>query len=119
MTSENLDLSGAVLLNQPAPEEVNQEQFIELLGTLTFVDLIGLAFERAGAELASSENQSAKREYALAKTAAEDAVMRFNRGRSIDLGCFHVADTESPEFLAALNEARKDDPAPATEGAPQ
>jgi hypothetical protein len=89
------ELPGAVLLNQPQPEQPPIEE-------LTFVDVTGLAYTRAKAYQADSESPSAKREYALAMTAIEDAVMRFNRARSIDLGIFHVTDTEDPQFLSYI-----------------
>ena len=89
------DLPGAVLLNQPEPDCPRPEE-------LTFTDLVGLAFTKSGAYLDESQLPAAKREYALAKTALEDAVMRFNRGRSMDLGVFHVTDTEDPQFLQMI-----------------
>jgi hypothetical protein len=92
------ELSGAVLLNQPEPQAPRPED-------LTFVDLLGLAFTRADAYLTSSEKPHAKREYALAKTAIEDAILRFNRARSMDLGIFNVTDTEDPEFLHMIQTA--------------
>lgn len=92
------ELKGAVLLNQPAPAEPKIED-------LTFVDLVGLAFTKATVEFNDAESGSAKREFAIAKTHLEDAVMRFTRGRSMSLGVFHVTDTESPEFLQLVQEA--------------
>lgn len=84
----------AVLLGQPEswprPEE------------LTFIDLTGLAFTKAGAYLEESQTPAAKREYALAKTHLEDAILRFNRARSMDLGIFNVTDTEDPQFLQMI-----------------
>lgn len=93
-------LKGAVLLKQPEPECPRPEE-------LTFTDLTGLAFTKASAYADASEYGSAKREYALAKTAIEEAVMRFNRARSIDLGIFHVTDTEDPAFLQAVANAHE------------
>jgi hypothetical protein len=91
------DLPGAVLLGQPEPiqEYPRPEE-------LTFIDLLGLAFTKAEAYLKESELPHAKREYALAKTEIENATMRFNRARSMDLGIFHVTDTEDPAFLEPL-----------------
>jgi hypothetical protein len=66
---------------------------------LTFTDLLGLAFTKAETYLSDSTLPHAKREYALAKTAIEDSVMRFNRARTMDLGVFNVTDTEDPQFL--------------------
>lgn len=73
---------------------------------LTFVDLTGLAFAKASAYQGEETHPGANREFALAKTALEEAVMRFNRGRSILLGTFHVADTEDPAYLAAVAEMK-------------
>lgn len=93
------DIPGAVLLNQPEP---TPEPECPRPEDLTFIDLLGLAFTKAGAYAELSQLGSAKREYALAKTAIEDAIMRFNRARSMDLGIFTVTDTEDPEFLQAI-----------------
>lgn len=79
--------AGAVLLNQ-APQE-------PAIDDLTFVDLTGLAFTKAGMWLGATTDPNAKREFALSKTALEEAVMRFNRGAAMAAGVFEVADLES------------------------
>lgn len=99
MTGEP-NLEGAVLLNQA------EQQTAPSIDDLTFVDLVGLAFTRAGVGLNATSLPAAKREYALARTHLEDAVMRFTRGRSMDLGVFSVSDTESDEFLKLVSAAK-------------
>lgn len=96
------DIPGAVLLNQPEP---NPEPDYPRPEELTFVDLLGLAFTKAHAYLEETQVGASKREYALAKTHIEDAILRFNRARSMDLGVFHVTDTEDPQFLSMIEAA--------------
>ena len=61
---------------------------------MTIVELLSQAYGQIDACQAVSENGEAKREYALAKTAIEDAIMRTNRAFSKERGIFGVADVE-------------------------
>ncbi len=65
--------------------------------TQTTVQLLAEAWKRADDALSASTQNAAKREYALAKTAVEDAIMRFNRGQAEDRGTRRDFDFEVQE----------------------
>lgn len=91
-------INGAVLLNQPPTGEQEQPAKID---ELTVVELLGLAFGRIGGYLTSDASPGqAKREYAIARTAIEDALMRFNRGMALQLDAFEVTDFEAIVMMA-------------------
>lgn len=81
---------GAVLLGQPEEPKIED---------LTFVDLAGLAFTKASQFAQASGQGAAGREFNLAKTHLEEAVMRFNRGAALVAGVFAVADIEAEHGL--------------------
>ncbi len=62
--------------------------------TVTVAESIAFATLRARKRQAASADQRAKREYALAITALEDAQMRYTRGRAMDLDCYAPADLD-------------------------
>ncbi len=61
---------------------------------MTTVELLEAAWARADGVQQSSQDGETKREMALAKTAIEDAIMRFNRGLARAQGVFRVGDLE-------------------------
>lgn len=64
---------------------------------MTTVQLLADAWARADAALTATVNGAAKREYALAKTAIEDAIMRFNRGKAEEGGVRRDYDFEAED----------------------
>lgn len=71
---------------------------MSLLGDITFVALIDAATDKAKSRLKQCGTRAgsgdAGREFALAKTALEDASMRYTRGLSMLNGKFEPADLE-------------------------
>lgn len=60
----------------------------------TTVELLATAWGRVNEQQDEQPLAAAKREFALAKTAIEDAIMRFNRGMAESRGTRHDFDFE-------------------------
>ncbi len=61
----------------------------------TIVGLLLAAFDRLQQEQDATLNGEALREWAIAKTSIEDAIMRTNRGFARVVGIFFVSDVEA------------------------
>jgi hypothetical protein len=63
---------------------------------VTTVQQLDAAWGRIDEAQKAAHDPLAQREFALAKTAIEDASMRFNRGMARESGSFRISDFELP-----------------------
>lgn len=60
----------------------------------TFIENAQALWKDVDERMALASDGVVRREYAMTKTALEDAMMRFNRALAIELGIFKIADLE-------------------------
>lgn len=68
----------------------------ELVREPTFIETLNAARQEADRRRGHASGSPAGREFALACTALEDAMMRYNRGRSMQEGVFSTYDFDLP-----------------------